>query len=147
MYRYIIRRLIFSIPVLLTASILVFVVVHQTQDPTAALRTNPHAGAQQVARLKHQLGLDKSGYHQYLAWLAHFVRGDWGTSLVSQRPVFTDLKNAFINSAVLGIAGVSFSLVIGMGIGIISAVKQYSWFDNVATTGAFIGLSLPNFWF
>jgi len=116
-------------------------------DPTASLRANPHATAADITRLKHALGLDKSGYHQYLSWLSHFVRGDWGTSLIAGRPVAPDILNALGNSIVLGLVGVIFSLIIGVGIGIISALKQYSWFDNTATSAAFFGLSMPNFWF
>jgi len=145
--RFIIRRLIYAIPVLLIVSILVFVVVHKVVDPTASLRANPHATAADITRLKHALGLDKSGYHQYLSWLSHFVRGDWGTSLIAGRPVAPDILNALGNSIVLGLVGVIFSLIIGVGIGIISALKQYSWFDNTATSAAFFGLSMPNFWF
>src|SRR5207248_2731703 len=128
-------------------SILVFIVVHKTTDPTASLRANPHATAADINRLKHALGLDKSGYHQYLAWLSHFARGDWGTSLIAGRSVAPDIFNALVNSVVLGLAGVIVSLFIGVGIGIISALKQYSWFDHTATGAAFFGLSMPNFWF
>src|SRR5438094_731985 len=147
MVRYIIRRLIFSIPVLLAASILVFYVVKTTTDPLAAIRTCTRCGPKLIEQLRHQLGLDKSGISQYTAWLGHFVRGDWGVSLQSQLPVRHDIIQALGNSAVLGLAGVVFSLIIGAGIGILSAVKQYSWFDNLATGGAFLGLSMPNFWF
>lgn len=147
MFRYIVRRLIFSIPVLLISSVLVFVVVHHVADPTAALRNNPRARPEDIAKVKAALGLDKSGYHQYTTWLTHFVKGNWGESLIAQRPVFKDIKDALANSIVLGLTGVGVSLIIGVGIGVYSALRQYSWFDNVSTTGAFIGLSLPNFFF
>ena len=147
MFRYIIRRLLFSIPVLLVASILVFLVVHLTQDPTKALALNPRIRPEDIARLKHQLGLDKNGYQQYTSWLAHFVRGDWGTSLISQKSVWVDIRQALVNSIILGLFGVGISLIIGVGIGVYSALHQYSWFDTVSTTGAFVGLSIPNFWF
>jgi len=147
MLRYVIRRLIFSVPLLIIASILVFVVVRHVTDPTASLRLNPRATPQDIARLRHQLGLDRSGYQQYTAWLSHFVRGDWGSSLISSRPVFTDIKQALGNSIILGLAGVIISLIIGVAIGTLSALRQYSKFDNIATGGAFLGLSMPNFWF
>jgi len=147
MFRYVVRRLLISIPLLLIASILVFLVVRATTDPTAALRLNPRATPEQIQRLKHALGLDKSGYQQYTAWLSHFVRGDWGESLISSRPVGADIREALLNSAILGLVGVIFSLFIGMMIGIVSALRQYSIFDQLATGGAFFGLSLPNFWF
>jgi peptide/nickel transport system permease protein len=147
MARYIIRRLLYAIPVLIVVSILVFVVVHTTQDPTASFRLNPHVNAADIAREKHALGLDKSGASQYIAWLSHFVRGDWGQSLIAGRPVAADIRTALANTLFLGLIGVIFSLIIGVGIGIVSALKQYSWFDHISTGGAFFGLSMPNFWF
>jgi peptide/nickel transport system permease protein len=146
-FRYIIRRLVFSIPVLIISSVLVFLVVHLTQDPTKALYINPRITPKDIARIKHQLGLDKSGWQQYTAWLTHFVRGDWGSSLISQRPVAKDIREALVNSAVLGFAGTGIALVVGVLIGVYSAIRQYSMFDNIATTGAFVALSIPNFWF
>jgi len=145
--RYIIRRLIFSIPVLLVSSVLVFVVVRATANPTAALHSNPRVRAKDIAAVEHALGLDQSGYHQYTAWLSHFVRGDWGNSLIAQRSVGQDIREALANSAVLGLTGVGISLIIGVGIGILSALRQYSIFDNLSTGAAFVGLSLPNFFF
>ena len=147
MFRYIIRRLLFSIPVLLVASILVFAAVHATTDPTTFLRGNPRTTPDQIIRLKHQLGLDRSGTAQYLAWLSHFVRGDWGVSLISNTSVSLDIRQALLNSAVLGLVGIGFSLIVGVGIGVYSALRQYSFFDSVSTGGAFLGLSMPNFWF
>ncbi len=147
MIRYIIRRLIYSVPVLLVASILVFIVMRKAADPTAALRTNPRISAADIARLRHQLGLDKSGVGQYLAWATHFVRGDWGISVISQHSVFQQIRTALVNSAILGLVGTFFSLIIGVTIGVISSIKQYSKLDNTFTTAAFIGISMPNFWF
>jgi peptide/nickel transport system permease protein len=146
-FRYIVRRLLFSIPVLLVASILVFAAVHATTDPTVFLRGNPRTTPQQIIQLKHQLGLDKSGTGQYLAWLSHFVRGDWGVSLISNTAVSLDIRQALLNSAILGLVGIGFSLIVGASIGVYSALRQYSFFDSVATGGAFLGLSMPNFWF
>jgi peptide/nickel transport system permease protein len=143
--RYIIRRVLFSIPVLLVASILVFYVVK-------LINPNPFAGnarltAADILKLRHELGLDKSGFSQYTSWLGHWLRGDWGISVFTFIPVRHDILQALANSVVLGAAGVAFSFVIGASIGILSAVRQYSWFDNLATGGAFLGLSMPNFWF
>ncbi len=147
MIRYIIRRLIYSVPVLLIASILVFIVMRKAADPTAALRTNPRISPADIARLRHQLGLDKSGVSQYLAWASHFVRGDWGISVISQHSVFHQIRTALVNSAILGLVGTFFSLIIGVTIGVISSIRQYSKLDNTFTTAAFIGISMPNFWF
>ena len=147
MLRYVLRRFLFSIPVLLVASILVFVVVKASSSPAACQTANPRFRPADCLRLLHDLGLDKSGYHQYIAWISHFVRGQWGVSLVTQQPVTADIREALANSAVLGLTGTALSLLIGISIGLYSSLRQYSFFDHVATGGAFVGLSIPNFWF
>jgi len=147
MFRYIARRLLFAIPVLLISSILVFVAVYETQHPLQLLYSNPRIRPLDVARLRHQLGLDKSGWQIYTSWLANFLKGQWGKSLISQRPVGPDIQQALANSIVLGVVGTGFALIVGVGIGVYAALRQYSVFDNVATTGAFVALSIPNFWF
>jgi peptide/nickel transport system permease protein len=147
MLRYVIRRMLFSIPVLLVSSVLVFVVVRANGDFTATLRANPRARPEDIQRVKEALGLDRSGPEQYLGWLTHFVQGDWGESLLTGNSVAKDIRDAFWNTMVLGLVATVLSLVLGIGIGVYSALRQYSAFDHVATTGAFIGLSMPNFWF
>ena len=147
MWRYIIRRLLFAIPVLIIASIIVFLAVRTSVDPTAALSLNPRITAQQREQYKHDLGLDQSYFQQYTKWLGSFVRGDWGVSLLSRRPVLPDIKDALGNTLVLGIAATIFSLLLGVSIGVYSALRQYSLFDHISTGGAFVGLSIPNFWF
>ena len=147
MIRYIIRRILFSIPVVFLASVLVFAVVNATTDPLAGAALNPRVTQADVARLRHQLGLDKSPVEQYQTWLGNFVKGDWGTSLVSGLDVFQQIRESLINTFILGAVGVTISLIIGVSIGIYSALRQYSWFDYTSTTVAFFGLSLPTFWF
>jgi peptide/nickel transport system permease protein len=147
MIRYIIRRILFSIPVLFIASILVFAVVNATTDPLAGAALNPRVTQADVQRLRHELGLDKSAIEQYTTWLENFVQGDWGTSLVSGLDVNQQIRESLINTFILGAVGVTVSLIIGVSIGIYSALKQYSWFDYTSTSVAFFGLSLPTFWF
>src|SRR4051812_44182327 len=131
MGRYILRRLIYAIPVLLISSVLVFIVVHATADPLAAARLNPRIRPQDIERVRQALGLDKSGFEQYTTWLGNFLVGDWGTSLASSRPVFPDIKSALWNSAVLGVTATVVSLTVGVSIGLYSSLKQYSTFDYV----------------
>lgn len=147
MFRYIIRRLLFSIPVLLISSVLVFAVVHATTDPLAGAALNPRVTAEDVRRLREELGLDRPPVEQYTTWLGNFVKGDWGTSLISGIEVRPQISEALLNTALLGVAGVLLSLVIGVGIGIYSALRQYSPFDYISAGLAFFGLSLPTFWF
>jgi peptide/nickel transport system permease protein len=147
MWQYAARRVLVSIPVLLLASIAVFVIVRATTSPLAALRTNPRVTAEAIAKYEHDLGLDRSGYQQYTTWLANFARGHWGTSLITGRPVAADIREALTNSMVLGITSFVLSLLIGLSVGMFSAVRQYSFFDYLSTGTAFVGLSIPVFWF
>jgi peptide/nickel transport system permease protein len=146
-FRYVIRRLIFSIPVLLLASILVFVVIRTTIDPLAGCAINPRQTAEGCARLRMELGLNQPLHVQYWKWLSHFAQGDWGDSLLSNRPVLPDIRSALANTAVLGLVAIGFALLVGIAVGLYSSLRQYSMFDNMATGAAFLGLSIPNFWF
>ena len=147
MLRFIVRRLLVSIPLLIVASVLIFTVLHLTTDPAAGLRVNPRISAADVERYRHDLGLDKSGPAQYFAWLGNFVRGRWGTSLFSSIPVAGQIREALVNSLFLGVTGFAIALLVGVSVGVVAAVKQYSPFDYVATGGAFMFLSIPVFWF
>jgi peptide/nickel transport system permease protein len=147
MGQYVARRVLVSIPVLLIASIAVFAIVHLTTSPLGALKTNPRVSQEALRQYKHDLGLDKSGYQQYLSWLKNFARGDWGTSLITSRPVAPDIKEALVNTLTLGLIAFVVSLLLGVSIGVFSAVRQYSVFDYLATGSAFLGLSIPVFWF
>ncbi len=147
MFRYIIRRFLFAIPILIIASILVFLVIRSTVDPVAGYAVNPRVSTADLVRLRREFGLDKSLFAQYTTWLTKFVRGQWGVSLLSQRPVFHDIQSALANTVLLGVVATVFSLIVGVGIGVYSALRQYSWFDHVSTGAAFVGLSIPNFWF
>jgi peptide/nickel transport system permease protein len=147
MLQFAVRRLVVSIPLLIVASVLVFTVLHLTTDPAAGLRVNPRISAADVERYRHDLGLDRSGPAQYFAWLGNFVRGNWGTSLFTSIPVSGQIREALVNSMFLGIIGFAIALLIGVSVGVVAAVKQYSVFDYMATSGAFIFLSIPVFWF
>lgn len=147
MLKFALRRLIYSIPVLLIASILVFAVVHATVDPTAGISFNPRIRPEDIARYKRDLGLDKPAYQQYFVWLSHFVRGDWGKSVITQASVGPQIRQALGNTLELGLVATTFSLLIGVAIGAYSAIKPYSLFDYTATGAAFFGISIPTFWF
>jgi peptide/nickel transport system permease protein len=145
MLRFAGRRLLWSIPVLLIASILVFVAIKATTDPSA-IRA-PGIRAEDVQRYREQLGLDKPATEQYTTWLGNFLTGDLGNSLKTRQPVWPDLKTAMWNSIQLGILAFSIAMGFGVLIGTLSAVRQYSIFDSLATGVSFVGLSIPPFFF
>lgn len=145
MLRYAARRLLWSIPIIVIASVLVFIAIKSTTDP-GALRS-PGIRAEDQQRLREQLGLDKSGFEQYTTWFGNFVTGDFGQSLKTNQPVWPDLKTAIWNTVQLGAFAFALSIGLGVIIGTVSAVKQYSWFDSFATGTSFVGLSIPPFFF
>ncbi len=148
MTRYIIRRLLQAIPLLLAISIAVFALMQAIPGgPLAAYENNPNITPEDLERLKDELGLNVPFHQQYLNWLGAILQGDWGTSLVTQRPALVEIGERLPNTLYLSIIAFLAALAISIPIGIVSAVRQYSWFDHVMTTIAFMGHSIPVFWF
>jgi peptide/nickel transport system permease protein len=145
MFRFAATRLLWSIPVLLVASILVFVAIKATTDPSA-IRA-PGIRQEDIQRFREQLGLDDPAVEQYTKWLGNFVTGDLGESLKTRQPVWPDLKEAMWNTIQLGIFAFGISLFFGLAIGTFSALRQYSIFDSMSTGLSFLGLSIPPFFF
>src|SRR5438270_4569659 len=145
MLTYVARRLAYSIPVLLIASFLLFAFVRTTFDPTARLRASRDVHA--VDRERARLGLDKPIVVQYKDWLAKFVRGDWGQSSRSNERVYPAIRRALWNTLQLIFWGILISAIVAIGIGVFSAVRQYSLADYTFTSLSFLGLAMPPFWF
>src|SRR5437588_1559306 len=137
MLTYVARRLAYSIPVLLIASFLLFAFVRVTFDPTARLRASRDPSA--VARERTRLGLDKPIVVQYKDWLVKFVQGDWGESSRSSERVYPMITRALWNTFQLIFWGVLISGLVAIGIGVFSAVRQYSLADYTFTGRSFVG--------
>jgi peptide/nickel transport system permease protein len=148
MTRYIIRRILQALPLLLVISFVVFTLMNLIPGgPLAAYENNPNISPEDLERLKKELGLDAPIHERYLTWLSAVVRGDWGISQVTRRPALIEITEKLPNTLYLSLIAFFFALIISLPIGIISATRQYSWFDHLATTLAFIGQSMPVFWF
>ncbi|MEO5678403.1 MAG: ABC transporter permease [Acidimicrobiales bacterium] len=145
MLAFVIRRIGLSIPVLLIASIIVFLGVSATSDPTARLRFSRDPGV--IKAETKRLGLDKPVTVRYVKWLSSFAKGDWGQSFVDRQSVKTKIAKALWVTLQLIFFGVAISAVIAIAIGIYSATRQYSVGDVVFTGASFVGLSMPPFWF
>ncbi|MEY2434018.1 MAG: peptide/nickel transport system permease protein [Acidimicrobiaceae bacterium] len=145
MLLFAVRRLLWSIPVIFIASVLVFVGVKASTNPAATLRL-PGVTAADQQRFRNELHLNDSGVTQYTSWATRFIQGDLGKTL-RKVPVWPDLRDAMIVTVQLGIFAYVITLAFGLSIGIISAIKQYSWFDSLATGISFFGLSIPPFFF
>lgn len=148
MTRYIIRRLLQAIPLLFVISVLVFALIQiMPNNPLAAMQNNPNLSPEDLLRLEQEYGLRDPLPVKYWKWLSHTIRGDWGESMITHRPVLTEIAERLPNTLLL--SGIAFilALLISIPIGMISAVRQYSLFDHIVTTIAFMGQSIPIFWF
>lgn len=114
--------------------------------PLAIYRNNPNVRAEDLARLEKQLGLDQPMPVQYAIWLRNFAIGDWGRSLASGLPVTQMVGERLGNTFYLMGAAFALTLALAIPLGVLSAVKQYSLFDHVATLVSFLGFSVPIFW-
>ena len=115
--------------------------------PLAPYLQNPHITAADIARLKHNLGMDQPVPIQYLKWLGHVLVGDFGYSTSNSEPVFQALIERLPATLELMGASLIISIGLGVGAGMISAVYRYSFIDYFITTFAFFGQSMPVFWF
>jgi peptide/nickel transport system permease protein len=147
MTNYALRRVLQSIPILFILSILLFTMVRAAPGgPLSTAYRNPNVTPEQIAILKHQLGLDQPLPVQYVRWLDDILHGNLGDSIKFRRPVSVMIAERIPNTLVL--VGVSFlvTLIIALPVGIISARKPYSFFDYTATTLTFVGQSVPVYW-
>ena len=143
---YILRRLLIAVPSLLGISVVLFTVLALAPgDPFEELATNPNVPAEVRMMLRAKFGLDDPVWQRYFRWLAAMLQGDWGFSFISRVDVDTlILQRVPVTLAVIG-ASQLLALAIALPVGIISAARPYSVFDQVANTLAFIGFSLPTF--
>lgn len=147
MYQYLVRRLLQAIPLLLIISVLLFAILQlQPIHAWDQLLYRPNLTAADRARILAYYGFDKPAPVQYLTWLRNILHLDLGTSYFSHQPTLELVAQRLPNTAILMLTAYSLALALAIPIGVISAVKQYSKFDNFVTTGAFFGFSIPNFW-
>ncbi|MCW1970328.1 MAG: ABC transporter permease [Anaerolineae bacterium] len=148
MTKYIIRRFFQAIPLVLLFTAVVFALMQlMPGGPLAVYEGNPNLTPEDLERLKRELGLDAPIYVQYFNWLKNIAMGDWGTSLVTKRPVMDEILERLPNTLTLSLTAFVVSLLVAIPIGIYSASRPYSRFDAIATTMAFIGQAMPIFWF
>ena len=146
MRRFFLRRLLLTIPVVLGVATLVFSLIHLIPgDPVDVILGESALPAQREV-LRRQLGLDRPLTDQYLNFLKGLARGDLGRSLYSRQNVSGIIAERFPNTILLGAAAMGVAILIAVPLGILSALKQYSFMDNLSMFLALLGISLPNFW-
>lgn len=146
MARYILRRLVLSIPVLIGISLITFVLIYYLPADPARMYAGPNASVETVQRIREQMGLNDPFWVQYARYLSRAARGDLGFSYDLQMPVMEAILARFPYTLQLIIGGILVELIIGVPVGIISAIRQYSWWDRAGMFIALLGVSAPPFW-
>ena len=146
MFTYIARRILYSIPVLVATSFLIFAGVSLVGNPLGGLKANPLASQETIKHIEQEKHLNQPVPVRYAYWVRDAVTDKFGTPLLSNQPIWNDLKRVFPHTLTLVICTEILSLLIGLSIGIYSAIRQYSVFDYAATTFSFLGFAMPVFW-
>ena len=147
MHKYIARRLLLLIPVIIGVTFIIFSMMYFTPGDPARIILGESAKAEDVSRLREELGLNDPYFVQFGNYVKKAVlEQDIGKSYVTKRPVVTEITDRFPTTLKLAAFSIVIAVVIGIPIGIISATKQYSLFDNASMVLALIGVSMPNFW-
>ncbi len=147
MYKYVIKRLLFTIPVLFGAIFLVFTIMYLTPGDPGTLILGITAKQADIDALNHELGYDQPFFTQFFNYIKDMVTAfDFGESYRTGLPVFDEILARFPCTFWLALLSMIFSSIIGIILGIISAVKQYSILDNVCTTVAMLLSAIPGFW-
>ncbi len=146
MYTYIIRRLLELIPAMFAASILIFLMITLAPGDPVAMRLGTEATPAQIVAERTRLGLDRPLPVRYGIWLADVARLDLGNSLYTNRPVTTLIAEAFPKTVQLALISLALSLLIGLPMGMLAALRQDRPTDSVITGLNALGLAIPNFW-
>jgi peptide/nickel transport system permease protein len=144
--RYLLRRLILLVPVLLGVSVVVFLVLHLAPGDPAEIMLGPQATQEDVARLRADLGLDEPLPLQYTRWMAHVVQGDLGRSIRMRQPVLAEVLIRFRATLLLATTALILSTAGGIALGVLSAARPRSLVDRLSTLGSIFGASMPSFW-
>ena len=146
MLRYLIRRLLLTVPVLVGGATLVFALIHLVPGDPAQSMLGDGASAEEVTALRHSLGLDRPLLTQYVSFLGGAVRGDLGTSFRYGTPVAREIRARLYRTVQLALAAMAVALIVAIPLGILAAVFRGTYVDHAAMTLALVGISMPNFW-
>lgn len=146
MHKYVLKRILLLIPVLLGVSLLVFAIMSLTPGDPAQLILGETAPKEAVLKLREEMGLNDPFFIQYFRFIKNAIMGDFGRSYTTGREVFGEIFARFPNTLILAVIGIIISICIGIPIGIISATRQYSFLDSFSMVIALLGVSMPVFW-
>lgn len=147
MTQYIFRRLLTSVPTVLLITLLAFSMLHLTPgDPAEIFLGENRSTPELLARIRQDMGLDRPFHVQYLSYLGSILQGDLGRSLNTNRPITQELGNRLVPTLELTFAALAVAIVLGVGLGVLSAVRHNTWLDSLAMLIALLGVSMPVFW-
>ncbi len=146
MAKYILKRILYMIPVLLGVTFLVFLIMHLAPGNVAQMLLGDNATAEQVEKLQHEMGLDQPILIQYLNYMKELLHGNLGTSYTSGESVNAKIMACFPYTLKLTLVAAVFSIILALPLGILAAVKQNTWIDNLSMILSLIGVSMPIFW-
>lgn len=146
MHKYVIRRILLLIPVIIGVTFLVFTIMYFTPGDPAQIILGENAPQESVDKLREEMGLNDPFIVQYFRYITNAIKGDFGRSYSTGRAVFDEVLSRFPATMKLTIAGMIIAVAIGIPVGIISATKQYSALDSITMVLALLGVSMPNFW-
>jgi peptide/nickel transport system permease protein len=146
MLTYIARRVLYSIPVLIFSTFFSFLFVSYAANPLVSARANPRLSPHLLQLLIHQNHLDKPVVVRYFYWVEAIFTQKLGKSLITLKPIWPDITRTMGHTAQLIIIAESLAIIIGVAVGIYSAIRQYSLFDYSFTSISFLGFAMPVFW-
>ncbi|QOV18703.1 ABC transporter permease [Blautia liquoris] len=146
MKKYVLKRIAMMIPILIGVSFIVFTIMSFTPGDPARLILGQSAPQESVNKLHHEMGLDDPFAVRYFRYMKDAVQGDFGTSYRTSRPVFEEIFARFPITLKLSLVSIVLVVVIGIPLGILSAIKQYSILDMICTVSAMLMASVPGFW-
>lgn len=145
MLRFVVRRLLLLVPIIVGLSLLVFLWIHSLPGTPAVALLGERATPQSIAQFKRQYGLDKPIYVQYVAWTKSTLKGDFGYSIQDRRKVTTDFFERFPSTVELAVAAMLVSVLLGIPLGFIAAKRYGTWLDHSSLVASLIGISTPVF--
>jgi len=146
MFGYIIRRILFAIPIAIGVSIVCFSLVYLAPGDPLQTVLPPDATAETIAVVKHAYGFDRPIPVQYAIWLWHVLHGDFGRSISTQRPVVLEVIGSLSNTGILALFAVPMSFAVGYAMGALAGCFPGGIVDRIVTGAAVVGVSLPNYW-
>lgn len=147
MGKFLLKRIVQTIPVVILASIFSFLIIHLAPGDPMNMYVKPEMTEQEIDELRQELGLDGSVVQQYLGWVKNVLQGNMGNSLINHQPVARQIAEKL--PATIGLMGISLilSLIISIPLGLLSGLKKNKLTDHIISLFSYIGISIPAFWF